>query len=54
MIIKYFIPEDGDDQSHPNVFIINGNQPPTVHQIIKVFTTDLNLVMVITVNYLSQ
>lgn len=32
MLIKYFIPEDGDDQSHPNVFELNigSNRKPTL------------------------
>jgi hypothetical protein len=27
MFIKYFIPEDGDEQGHPNVFRIESTQP---------------------------
>jgi hypothetical protein len=35
--VKYFIPEDGDDQAHPNVFRIAGNaQGLTVGQVRKV------------------
>ena len=35
--VKYFIPEHGDDQAHPNVFRIAGNaQGLTVGQVRKV------------------
>ena len=27
MFVKYFIPEDGDEQAHPNVFRLDSNQP---------------------------
>lgn len=27
MFIKYFIPEDGDEQAHPNVFKLESSQP---------------------------
>lgn len=34
MKVKYFIPEDGDDSQHPNVFIIPDNgSSPTLQQI---------------------
>lgn len=36
MFIKYFIPEDGDDQQHPNVFQIQSSKP-TLDQIKKSF-----------------
>jgi hypothetical protein len=26
-VIKYIIPEDGDDQEHPNVFFVQSNEP---------------------------
>jgi hypothetical protein len=35
--VKYFIPEDGDEQGHPNVFRATGNaQNLTLAQIKKV------------------
>jgi hypothetical protein len=37
MLIKYFIPEDGDDQSHPNVFNLDCNAQPTLAAIKKVY-----------------
>lgn len=27
MFVKYFIPEDGDEQAHPNVFRLDAAQP---------------------------
>ena len=27
MFVKYFIPEDGDEQAHPNVFRLDSTQP---------------------------
>jgi hypothetical protein len=38
MFIKYFIPEDGDEQAHPNVFRLEASQP-TLSEIKKVKTT---------------
>jgi len=37
MFIKYFIPEDGDEQSHPNVFKIENVQQPTLADIKRAF-----------------
>ena len=39
LLVKYFIPEDGDQIEHPNVFnLLNFGEdtPPTVHDIKKV------------------
>ncbi len=36
MLVKYFIPEDGDDQRHPNVFICDDTDRPTLSEIRKV------------------
>lgn len=27
MIIKYFVPEDGDEEDHPNVFVMHVTKP---------------------------
>lgn len=35
MFIKYFIPEDGDEQTHPNIFKLESSQP-TFSEIKKV------------------
>ena len=37
MLIKYIVPEDGDDQAHPNVFKITAPQAPTLGQLKKAF-----------------
>ena len=37
MLIKYIVPEDGDDQAHPNVFKITASQAPTLGQLKKAF-----------------
>ena len=37
MLIKYIVPEDGDEQSHPNVFTITTPQAPTLGQLKKAF-----------------
>lgn len=39
-VIKYIIPEDGDDQAHPNVFVVSSLQP-TLSDLKKVFIVGL-------------
>jgi hypothetical protein len=43
MLIKYIIPEDGDEELHPNVFNISNTDKPSVGEIVKV--GEINLIM---------
>ena len=37
MLIKYIVPEDGDEQTHPNVFSVVSVQAPSLGQVRKAF-----------------
>ena len=53
MLIKYFIPEDGDDQSHPNVFELNigSNKKPTLADIRSVSLVNVHNRICISYDY---
>ena len=57
MLIKYFIPEDGDDQSHPNIFELHVgiNKKPTLIDIKSVSTfTTMTMTLIYSCNLYSM
>ena len=44
MFVKYFIPEDGDEQAHPNVFRLDSTQP-TFSEIKSVSSTQVQIIL---------